>query len=207
MKESKTRVEAISDSIFAFAATLVVVSLDIPDDFSALKASLGSFLPFAISFFALIMIWRTHYNFFRRSQFVDTWVISLNMVMLFVVLFYVYPLKFLASLAFGEAKITGWEEFAELFELYSLGFAAIFLFLGLMYFAASRKPATNVKEMRFWGRHFMIFTLMGLLSILLSVLGIGLQFGLPGFVYALLGPLCFIHGRLSGDLTEQDEEE
>jgi uncharacterized membrane protein len=91
MKESKTRVEAISDSIFAFAATLVVVSLDIPDDFSALKASLGSFLPFGISFFALIMIWRTHYNFFRRSQFVDTWVISLNMVMLFVVLFYVYP--------------------------------------------------------------------------------------------------------------------
>jgi uncharacterized membrane protein len=73
----------------------------------------------------------------------------------------------------------GLEEFAELFELYSLGFAAIFLFLGLMYFAASRKPATNVKEMRFWGRHFMIFTLMGLLSILLSVLGIGLQFGLP----------------------------
>lgn len=207
MKQSKTRVEAISDSIFAFAATLVVVSLDIPDDFSELRASLGSFIPFGISFFALVMIWRTHYNFFRRSQFVDSWVIALNMMMLFVVLFYVYPLKFLANLAFGEAKISGWEQFAELFELYSLGFAAIFFFLGLMYFAASRKPATNVEEMQFWGRHFMIFTMMGVLSIVLSIYGIGLRFGAPGFVYALLGPLCFLHAKFMGGYTKGGDEE
>ncbi|MTB50224.1 TMEM175 family protein [Lewinella sp. W8] len=206
MKESKSRVEAISDSIFAFAATLVVVSLDIPEDFTELKASLGSFIPFGISFFALVMIWRTHYNFFRRSQFVDTWVIALNMMMLFVVLFYVYPLKFLANLAFGEAKISGWDQFAELFELYSLGFAAIFFFLGMMYFAAARKPATNAKLMRFWGRHFLIFTGMGILSIILSLTGVGLRIGLPGFVYALLGPLCYLHARLYGGATETEED-
>lgn len=199
MKESKSRVEAISDAIFAFAATLVVVSLDVPEDFSELRASLGSFIPFGISFFALVMIWRTHYNFFRRSQFVDGLIIALNMMMLFVVLFYVYPLKFLANLAFGEATISGWEQFAELFELYSLGFAAIFLFLTLMYFAAARQPATNAITMRFWGRHFLIFTLMGLLSMFLSYFGIGLKIGLPGFVYALLGPLCFVHAKITGD--------
>ncbi len=43
LKHSKSRLESISDSIFAFAATLVVVSLDVPESFDVLKENLFGF--------------------------------------------------------------------------------------------------------------------------------------------------------------------
>ncbi|MEM1358948.1 MAG: hypothetical protein AAGF89_12155, partial [Bacteroidota bacterium] len=149
-------------------------------------------------FFALVMIWQTHYNFFRRTDYVDVWVIVLNMLMLFLVLFYVYPLKFLANLAFGKGSIRSGVEMGELFVLYSLGFGAIFLCLSLLYLYAGRKQGGYVPELNFWGRHFLIFVAIAMLSVLLAYLGIGLRWGLPGFVYMLLGPACGAHGWLMG---------
>ncbi|MEO0732758.1 MAG: TMEM175 family protein [Bacteroidota bacterium] len=202
MQQSKSRLEAISDAIFAFAATLVVVSLDIPDNFADLRENLTGFFSFAVSFFAIMGIWWTHHNFFRRSDYVDLVVVGLNMAMVFVVLFYVYPLKFLANLAFGQGTIQDREEMLELFILYSFGFGAIFFFLSLMYFYVARKQAR--KELNFWGRHFSLFVAAALLSILLAWLGIGIRYGLPGFVYMLLGPACGLHGWLS-DVKEDTQ--
>ncbi len=199
-KQSKSRLEAISDGIFAFAATLVVVSLDVPESFEVLKENLSKFLSFGISFFSLILIWKVHYNFFRRTEIIDNWVVALNMIFLFFVLFFVYPLKFLANLSFSKASIKSFEELSELFQLYGLGFALIFLCISLLYLHASKKKsgATNTSEMKFYFRHFMIFVVMGVLSITLAKLNIGVKYGVPGFAYSLLGPLCYFHGLKFG---------
>src|SRR5437868_3858681 len=53
------------------------------------------FLPFAISFTFLLQIWHEQYRFFRRYNLQDFASIVLNCILLFIVLFYVYPLKFL----------------------------------------------------------------------------------------------------------------
>lgn len=195
-KQSKSRLESLSDSIFAFAATLIVVSLNVPESFAVLKENLIGFLSFAVSFLGLILIWKIHYDFFRRIERIDNWIIGLNMALLFVILFFVYPLKFLSNLTVGKGIINSLQELSELFQLYGLGFTLVFLLISLMYFYASKNisDASNRAEMRFYFRHFGIFVLVGLISVTVAKLNLGISFGLPGFVFFLLGPLCWWHG-------------
>lgn len=196
LKQSKSRLESISDSIFAFAATLVVVSLDVPESFEVLKENLFGFFSFAVSFLGLILIWKVHYNFFRRIEKIDNWIIALNMALLFVILFFVYPLKFLSNLTIGKGDIKSAQELSELFQLYGLGFTLIFLFISLMYLYASKSKSdiSNRAEMRYYSRHFGIFVIVGVISIIIAKLNLGMSFGLPGFAFSLLGPLCWWHG-------------
>ncbi|MEM6805740.1 MAG: TMEM175 family protein [Bacteroidota bacterium] len=196
---SSNRLEGISDAVFAFAATLLVVSLEVPDSFAELQNQLKGFMSFGISFLALVLIWKTHYNFFRRTSYMDNWIIAFNMFLLFVVLYFVYPLKFLATLPFQGALLSI-DDFAMLFELYSLGFSMIFLCISLMYYRAGQKTKDPLAKSKllFYTRHFGIFVFMGIVSMILAGLKIGLVFALPGIIYSLLGPLCWFHGAKFG---------
>ena len=78
------RVEGFSDAVFAFAATLMVVSLDLDQSFLLMKGKVASFLSFGVSFFVLVALWKVHYNFFRRTDYIDNWVIAYNAILLFV---------------------------------------------------------------------------------------------------------------------------
>src|SRR4029453_10275476 len=96
-----SRLEAFSDAVFAFALTLLVVSLDVPKSYDELMALIAGFVPFAASFALLTWIWYEPNIFFRRYGLQDPWTTTLNAVLLFVVVFYVYPLKFLFTAAFS----------------------------------------------------------------------------------------------------------
>ena len=193
-----SRVEAFSDAVFAFAATLMVVNFDMSADFESIgKADATSFLSFAVSFFVLVGLWWVHYNFFRRTNYMDNWILALNAVLLFVVLYYVFPLKSLVQSFMGEG-ITTQNSLASLFILYGIGFLLIFLCFSLMYRRAFKKSKSSKGsiELYFYFRHFLIFVLVGTISVTLASLKIGIRFGLPGFIYALLGPLCAFHSYL-----------
>ena len=90
-----SRIEGLSDAVFAFAVTLLIVSLEVPRTFAELRETISGFLPFAISFAMLIQIWYIQFTWFRRYGLQNALTTALNAVLLFVVLFYVYPLKFL----------------------------------------------------------------------------------------------------------------
>src|SRR3974377_1981943 len=90
-----TRIEGFSDAVFAFAVTLLVVSLEVPKTFSDLLETMSGFGAFACGFAILFLIWFGHYKFFRRYGLEDTTTTVLTGVLVFVVLFFVYPLKFL----------------------------------------------------------------------------------------------------------------
>jgi uncharacterized membrane protein len=90
-----TRLEALSDGTFAFSITLLVVSLEVPSTFDELMVSMRGFAAFAICFASLVWIWFQHTRFFRKYGLQDAFTVTLNGLLLFVVLFYVYPLKFL----------------------------------------------------------------------------------------------------------------
>src|SRR5579863_7127138 len=97
-----TRLEAFCDVVFGFALTLLVVSLEVPHSYADMMAAMRGFLPFAICFAQLVMIWLAHYRFSRRFGLEDPYAVFLNIALLFLVLFYVYPLKFVFALVFSQ---------------------------------------------------------------------------------------------------------
>ncbi|WP_419803824.1 TMEM175 family protein [Terriglobus sp.] len=135
-----SRVDGFSDVVFGFALTLIVASLEVPKTFSELHEVLVGFVPFAVSFVLFMMVWLSHFRFFRRFGLHDLGTILINAGLLFSVLFYVYPLKFLfrvfTSQLMGQQiaadTFANSEQIRELVIVYGLGFAAIYFFLFLL---------------------------------------------------------------------------
>ncbi|MEM0960950.1 MAG: TMEM175 family protein [Bacteroidota bacterium] len=144
-----SRLESFSDAVFAFSVTLLVISLDVPQTFDELKVAMAGLLGFAFSFAMILMLWRIHDRYFRRFDLDDDGVtIWLNSILLFLVLFFVYPLKFVFTLTstffVGTEILDGVRPLEpgqgiEMMRLYGTGFVAVFLLFALMYANALRQ--------------------------------------------------------------------
>lgn len=208
-----SRVEALSDAAFAFAITLLVVSLEAPRVYSDLTYFMYDLIPFAICFGWLMVIWYYHYKFFRRYGLEDLYTITLNGLLLFLVLFYIYPLKFLARVLFfmisgvidprlGEPMFLT-ENWPDLMTIYSSGFLAIFLVFVLLQLHALRQRealqlnALEIFLTRFDIYFYLIYALFGLASTLLAYL-FPEQVAYSGMIYFLIGPVMGLYGYLMG---------
>ena len=204
-----TRLEGFSDAVFAFAVTLLVVSLEVPHTFEELMDAMRGFAAFALCFAMLSQVWFHHYRYFRRYGLQDTTTVILNGVLLFVVLFYVYPLKFLFTMLIGqltggasvggrtavEAMISR-EEISSLMVIYGIGFAAVFGIFAVLAFRAWQRreqlelsPVEEVvTQQSLWENVAM--AAIGLLSVLLAIVLPAGMAGLSGFAYFLI-PIFF----------------
>jgi hypothetical protein len=61
-----TRIEGLSDAVFAFAVTLLVVSLEVPKTFTELAETMHGFGAFLISFVLIFAVWFNQYKFFSQ---------------------------------------------------------------------------------------------------------------------------------------------
>jgi uncharacterized membrane protein len=143
-----TRLEGFTDAVFAFAVTLLVVSLEVPHTYSELIAAMKGFVAFGLCFAMLISVWYHHYVYSRRYGLQTLYTIVLNSILIFVVLFYVYPLKFLFTLAVNgfsggrlgsAAAMISDADVPSLMIIYSLGYTAVFVLFSLLYFYAYKK--------------------------------------------------------------------
>lgn len=168
-----TRLESFSDAVFGFALTLLVVSLDVPKSFNDLMTTMRGFPAFALCFLFLALIWNGHYKFCRCYGLDDGTARFLTCFMLFLVLFYVYPLKFLfnfsiTALFFGSAPtaaMTG-SEFSSLLVIYGLGFAAVYGAMTLLYLHAWRlRDALELNDLEKFDTRYQIFRLLTLVSV------------------------------------------
>lgn len=222
-----SRIEGLSDGVFGFAVTLLVVSLEVPKTFGDLMVIMRGFPAFAISFAMLILVWYQQYIFFRRYGMKDTLTIVLNAFLLFVILFYVYPLKFvwtlLTNLALGfdiRVRLADGqlvyplerEQAAPMMIIFGLGYTAVFLVFTLLYSRAYRKRdelklnSLEVYDTRVEVESLLINVGIGLLSVSFPALGGSRYAAIAGWCYMLVGPLLAIHGVLRGRRRKKMQE-
>jgi uncharacterized membrane protein len=177
--KSGSRVDNFSDIVFGFALTLIVVSSAVPHTFNELRAILLGFTPFAVCFALFIFIWLAHFNFFRRYGLHDTTTLWINFALLFTVLVYIYPLKFLFSFAAGHTApgvFSNIYQQRDLVIIYGAGFAAVQLLFAALYGNAwiKRRPLrlspleTTLTLVSFW--NYVGIASVGLLCCLVATL-------------------------------------
>jgi len=185
--EDVSRIEGFSDSVFAFAITLLVVSLEVPKTFEELLQTMRGFFAFAICFYLLLLVWYEHYKFFRRYGLRDIQTLFLNSALLFLVLMYVYPLKFLFTMlidqlfGFAQNETIEVSQLPLLMVIYGAGFVAIQLVFVLMYLRAYSLRATlelDARELSVTREEIqgcLLNISVGLLSVAIAILGAPMQ--------------------------------
>jgi uncharacterized membrane protein len=200
------RIETFSDGVFALAVTLLIVSLEVPKSFEDLMINIRGFFAFGASFLLLVFIWNEQHIFFRRYGLEDTVTYVLNIALLFIVLFYVYPLKFLFTVLFsGEIYGPGASpvkimdtQIPRLMEIYALGYLAIYCLFFLMYLRALRQAgslelsAVEVFECRTSLFKQLIMIIVGCIAFSLATAVPPRLLWIAGFSYMIIGPALTI---------------
>jgi len=221
-----SRIEGLSDAVFGFAVTLLVVSLEVPKTFSELMEAMRGFGAFAVSFSMLLIVWYNQYKFFRRYALQDNYTLVINAVLLFVVLFYVYPLKFVFSFLISEftgqgimvrlpngttAKmVEGGDQVITLMMIFSIGYVAVFAIFILLYGHAYRRRAQldlnelEVFDTRADVREAALNVGIGSTSIALAVFGRNAT--LSGMTYMLCPIVMTTHGMMTGKRRRKLEQ-
>ena len=141
-----TRLETFVDAAFAFAMTMVVISVsEIPRNYPELITALKGIPAFAASFALIMLFWSGHRSWSRRYGLEDGRSITLSLGLIFVMLVYVYPLKLMFSSFFSwltggwlpsQFGIAGNREMLGLFMIYGVGYGAMAGALALLHLQA-----------------------------------------------------------------------
>jgi uncharacterized membrane protein len=208
-RQEISRLEAFSDAAFAFALTLLVVSLDVPRSYGELMLLMKGFFSFACCFALLVWIWHEHNMFFRRYGLQDALTVALNGALLFVVLFYVYPLKFMFDSMFAQLMPEAYPalqrmslaQLSRASAVYGLGFVVLFVMFALLYLRAYSKrgelelDAIETFDVKAFAGHHLVSASVGLIATVVALLAL-LRFApLSPMCFALMGPAHWLFGN------------
>lgn len=219
--EDGGRLEAISDSVFALAIALLLISTSAPEKFEDIVKFTYELLPFAFCISLIILIWHEHVIYFLRYGLRNPKIIFFNTIFLFIVLYYVYPLKFLTKMLSlpimyffsGNKKFIAdlttmihGDQVGDLMIIYGIGAAMIFLTLAWMYqYAGKKHEELGLDEIERFDTNTsmksnLLMASIPILSVLITLLFKNNMFvgAYAGFAYFLYTPVMFwFFGRSS----------
>lgn len=208
-----SRIEQLTDAVFAFAITLLVIAPEVPKTYVELQVSMYGFLGFIACVLLLFGIWSNHSLFFLQYGLQDRMTKAFNFLFLFVLLFYIYPLKYLFSLVGAmllfpmvkdnseayrialekiNAASLSIDQWQDLIIRFGLGLLLIYGILALMHYnALRRKEDLELNKQEIYETKFHILNYVLLMSIsALSVIYIIIQGGyyaeIAGLIYLLI---------------------
>lgn len=208
-----TRLETFVDAAFAFAVTLLVISIDsIPDNYDDFMTALLKTPAFVCCFFQLMMFWLGHRAWSRRYGMDSNKVLWVSLVLVAGILIIVYPLRLMFAAAF--AFITddflpadiyfSFSQLRTLFVLYSSGFGVLSLLIALLYWLAlGESDALQLDEVEIIATRaevqaWLILSGTGCLSIVIAVFSEGMGIIWAGWIYASLAVIMPVHAYFSG---------
>ncbi|MBV6428618.1 MAG: hypothetical protein KIPDCIKN_03153 [Haliscomenobacter sp.] len=203
-----SRLEGFSDGIFSLAVAILLLTTNVPKNFVELWAFVKDVVPFFLCIGFIYLIWIQHVVFFARYGLQDEKTNQMNMMLLFCVLFYVYPLKFLLTIAtksmvvlvlflLGDTAssaeqsalntMIGMDKIPMLMAIYGAGFGAVFfLFYRLYRHAQELGDVLALTPMEYWetvfsARFTRAMALTAFISVAIALLGIAFRFPMASF--------------------------
>lgn len=224
--ESPSRLDNLTDAVFGIAVTLLIFNLSSPNSLDDLIIFTKTLPAFLISIGFLIIIWQDHVRFSEVFSVRGPWFVFLNSLFIALIIFYVYPLRFLTlfltQLIFSTdlpVNISP-EEIPDLMIYYGFVAFALYFILFWFYQLAIRKRARlelNAYELlhaKYQRGRMILMCAVPILSILLVWVLRGYSaawasfFG--GMMYALYTPAIIIwvkfHARASEKLMAENPE-
>lgn len=207
-----TRLENLSDIVFALSLTLIVASA-VPATFAELTALWREAIAVAASFALILLIWSKHHTFFRRYDLEDGFTVLINSIILFLIMIFAYPLKFLAL--FLVNFLTGFfqtgtqiqsvmslTDVPVMLTIYATAYALVFGLFAALYAHALRHADTlDLSESE------KIMTRLeveqGVASVSVSALAIVLAFSLPAGLSTMAGAIYFVIGPIMAWLNRR----
>lgn len=223
--EAVTRVENLSDIVFALALGMLVSASNVPTNFQEVTQHLTSIIPVAAAFAVLCTIWNAHFTFFRRYGLADLPVVFINAALLLVILYIAYPLRFIfdSLYAFVEGAAFGnWarmetlglmsERFAGvLMGYFMVGYSVTYILITSLYRYAYRKAdilELDDAERIMTRRSIWMYQGEVILSLMAAILALFTPVGpWAGFMLSLNWPVALLtikylplpHERTKGD--------
>lgn len=215
--ENPSRLENFSDAVFAFSITLLMISLEVPDSFAQILQLTDELIAFAVTIIPLFVIWQQHRLFFRRYGLDDNVILKWNTMLLFIVLIFIFPLKFLSlflvrfysSLMFGTETVFGTmiigDQVPMLMVYYGIGALGLVFVFSRFYKHALRKKDElalsnyELKHTEYYKRLFTHLCFVPILSIVFVLvfmfINVTIASIISGVLYALTGVVFIINQR------------
>ena len=197
--ENMTRIETFVDAAFAFAITMLIISVDeIPSSVEGLLNSARDIPAFVASGIQIGLIWYWHSVFSRRFGLQDGKTIVLSLALVMLVLVFIYPLKLVfmglffwisgGYLSSGLGNMTG-ADLSSMFTYFGIGFLVLSaIALSLYQNALKLRDSLELTqyeiyacktELMNWG----IIIIVSSISILIAQIAQGILITWAGFIY------------------------
>lgn len=205
-----SRLESLSDGVFALAIAMLLISTSVPKNFDELWLFVTDLIPFGICSIFIYWIWREHILFFYRFNLTsDKRITTLSFALIMLVPFYVYALKFLMSWLVScfaglmTSVFTGVSlektvgplmslvsatEMPKLMIIYAAGFIGVFGLFTLLYrYALQNSEVLELNEYEIVETQFSYYqhrgmVITGLISLVFAIIGLFVNYPWMSFI-------------------------